>query len=299
MRKFSTLLLSLGMLAPTMSYAATADLTRKVPNNKCYGTRGDTYTENVPQSPGWTEKCNYRLFFFNDIDTVAEVPDGQCITEIRDILNEQLKGLSGNDVMYVMGLADSRGRDKYNINLAKRRMEHVLNMLDPQLRDTKHNSNNLEYFVAGESDDMAQYGGDGRTSNPRERAVCVIISSAGAPKEFVQISSAVSVKQDAHITITKGNHQTLEQRIKSIVAYLRNVSESQGTSVWKNKEGNFNSSRLVSDSVAGVVLGTAGGLITSNVIKKNQVKGGFEDIKCTVGGQIVAEFGDDFSVGMR
>ena len=189
--------------------------------------------------------------------------------------------------------------DKYNINLAKRRMEHVLNMLDPQLRDTKHNSNNLEYFVAGESDDMAQYGGDGRTSNPRERAVCVIISSAGAPKEFVQISSAVSVKQDAHITITKGNHQTLEQRIKSIVAYLRNVSESQGTSVWKNKEGNFNSSRLVSDSVAGVVLGTAGGLITSNVIKKNQVKGGFEDISCTIGGQVVAGWKDEFRVGIH
>jgi hypothetical protein len=40
-------------------------------------------------------------------------------------------------------------------------------------------------------------------------------------------------------------------------------------------------------------------LITSNVIKKNQIKGGFEDISCTIGGQVVADWGDDFNVGIR
>ncbi|MDR1361161.1 MAG: hypothetical protein LBJ18_02525 [Rickettsiales bacterium] len=68
---------------------------------------------------------------------------------------------------------------------------------------------------------------------------------------------------------------------------------------WKNADGGFNTSRLVSDSVAGVVLGTAGGLITSNIIKKNQIKGGFEDISCTIAGQNVADFGDEFQVGIR
>ena len=69
--------------------------------------------------------------------------------------------------------------------------------------------------------------------------------------------------------------------------------------VWKDAEGNFNTARLVSDSVAGVVLGTAGGLITSSVVKKNQVENGFEDLKCTVGGQIVADWGDQFRVGIQ
>ena len=69
--------------------------------------------------------------------------------------------------------------------------------------------------------------------------------------------------------------------------------------VWKNAEGKFNTARLASDSIAGVVLGTAGGLITSHLVKKNQVKTGFEDIQCTVGGQKVADWGDEFMVGIR
>ena len=70
-------------------------------------------------------------------------------------------------------------------------------------------------------------------------------------------------------------------------------------SVWKDAEGKFNTARLASDSIAGVVLGTAGGLITSSVVKKNQVEDGFEDIKCTIGGQNVAEWGDQFRVGIQ
>ncbi len=89
------------------------------------------------------------------------------------------------------------------------------------------------------------------------------------------------------------------ERITSIKGKLDNLRSGLSKSVWKNKEGNFNTSRLVSDSVAGVVLGTAGGLITSNVIKKNQVKGGFEDINCTVRGQVVAGYGDEFQVGIQ
>lgn len=72
-----------------------------------------------------------------------------------------------------------------------------------------------------------------------------------------------------------------------------------GASVWKTDKGTFNYARLASDSIAGVVLGTAGGIITSNVVKKNQIKSGFEDVMCTVGGQNVANWGDEFRVGVR
>jgi hypothetical protein len=72
-----------------------------------------------------------------------------------------------------------------------------------------------------------------------------------------------------------------------------------GSSVWKNDEGNFNTARLASDSVAGVVLGTAGGIITSHIVKKNQIENGFDDLKCTIGGQTVASYGDEFRVGVK
>ena len=70
-------------------------------------------------------------------------------------------------------------------------------------------------------------------------------------------------------------------------------------SKWKNEDGKFNTARLASDSIAGVVLGTTGGLITSSVMKKKQVEQGFEDLQCTVGGQPVAGWGDEFMVGIQ
>ena len=69
--------------------------------------------------------------------------------------------------------------------------------------------------------------------------------------------------------------------------------------VWRNEDGKFNTARLVSDATAGVVLGTAGGLISNKLIKKNQIKKGFDGISCYVGGQLVADYGDEFTVGMN
>ncbi len=92
---------------------------------------------------------------------------------------------------------------------------------------------------------------------------------------------------------------SLTVKINTAITNLNTIKSGFDVSRWKSADGTFNTSRLVSDSVAGVVLGTAGGLITSNVIKKNQVKNGFEDISCTVGGQVVAGWDDQFSVGIR
>ncbi len=89
------------------------------------------------------------------------------------------------------------------------------------------------------------------------------------------------------------------ENINSAVNKINSMAESLKVTVWKDKDGKFNTSRLVSDSVAGVVLGTAGGLITSSVVKKNAVENGFEDIQCIVGGQTVASWGDEFQVGMQ
>lgn len=93
--------------------------------------------------------------------------------------------------------------------------------------------------------------------------------------------------------------EDIGEKVRNMKRDLATIESGFKASVWKTAEGNFNGSRLASDSIAGVVLGTAGGLITSNVIKKNQVKSGFENVQCTVGGQSVAGWGDSFSVGIR
>ena len=108
------------------------------------------------------------------------------------------------------------------------------------------------------------------------------------------------------VTITGDNSQTIAtmqsaSRLKITRAYARMnaLSDNFQVSVWRDKQGNFNTSRLASDSIAAVVLGTTGALVTSNIVKKNQVSGGFEDVQCTIGGQVVATWGDDFSVGIQ
>lgn len=92
-----------------------------------------------------------------------------------------------------------------------------------------------------------------------------------------------------------------ESRIKigDLYKKLDGMSNDFKVSVWKNADGNFNTARLTSDSIAAVVLGTTGALVTSNVVKKNQVSSGFEDINCQIGGQTVAGWGDQFSVGIQ
>ena len=79
--------------------------------------------------------------------------------------------------------------------------------------------------------------------------------------------------------------------------FFKNAQED--ASVWKTESGNFNGARLASDLTAGVVLGTVGGVVSANVIKKNQLKKGYEVLHCTIGGQTVADWGDTFNTGLR
>ena len=87
--------------------------------------------------------------------------------------------------------------------------------------------------------------------------------------------------------------------ISQSVSTLSHIASEIDISKWRTADGTFNTARLTSDSIAGVVLGTTGGLITSHIVKKNQISNGFEDIKCTIAGQSVATFGDEFNVGIK
>ncbi|MFQ6739130.1 MAG: hypothetical protein ACLRFJ_00455 [Alphaproteobacteria bacterium] len=93
----------------------------------------------------------------------------------------------------------------------------------------------------------------------------------------------------------------LRARIEELTAKIDDKITTLDGSLkkWRNTDGSFNTARLASDSIAGVVLGTVGGVITSTIIKKHQVEDGFEDLKCTINGQSVAAYGDEFVVGIQ
>ncbi len=120
--------------------------------------------------------------------------------------------------------------------------------------------------------------------------VWLYVQECGAAPAVVQPNDDGGVSGEATI---------VAQRIRSSYEVLQDLIADFDVTVWRNEEGKFNTARLASDSIAGVVLGTAGGLISSNVIKKSQIKNGLEDIQCTVGGQVVGSFGDEFRVGIQ
>lgn len=116
----------------------------------------------------------------------------------------------------------------------------------------------------------------------------------------------INIIQNATATCTAQQNAQEQQtqsdtlkRITNAVSTIDKYVDGLDVSVWKNANGEFNTARLASDSIAGVVLGTAGGIITSNVVKKNQLKSGFEDIVCTINGHDVGSYGDEIIVGVQ
>lgn len=113
----------------------------------------------------------------------------------------------------------------------------------------------------------------------------------------------INIINEAIATCNIGNQDNDEHgSLKLITGYVSAIDSyvsGLDVSVWKNAEGKFNTSRLASDSIAGVVLGTVGGVVTSTVVKKNQIKNGFEDVYCSISGQEVGGYGDEISVGVK
>ena len=111
------------------------------------------------------------------------------------------------------------------------------------------------------------------------------------------VATSGEITSGGTIAVNQQQEYKIRDAEKILDAFTERAESER--SVWKTSEGKFNTTRLASDITAGVVLGTVGGVVTGVVIKKNQVKKGFEALHCTVGGQKVAEWGDEFSVGLQ
>jgi hypothetical protein len=120
---------------------------------------------------------------------------------------------------------------------------------------------------------------------------CIESDATRQERERQEQEEANRIKQEK-LSISRPKISEAHNNLKTIQASLK-------TSVWKDEEGKFNTTRLTYDAAAGVVLGTIGGVVTSNTIQKKQVENGFEDIKCSINGHIVADWGDEFSVSFQ
>lgn len=228
----------------------------------------------------------------------------QCASDLKQEL-AKLKPSSAEDCLVLLASADYSGEDTgYDNNaLSKRRLD----MVEKMLTGIK-SGDCVEKWYAGASNATVLDNEASPYYDYNQRAVRIIQTRKNAPvyEQIIQnltqytsvSSSSVSVLQVAFNPATE-SEQTLKMRIDGLVQNMSQIESKFKQSHWKTASGNFNGARLASDSIAGVVLGTAGGLITSNVIKKNQLRGGFEDIQCTIGGQIVADYDDEFNVNIH
>lgn len=261
----------------------------------------------------------------------ATLPD-ECREPLTNTLNEMIT----EDVVSIMiiGYASETGNSGHNSDLAQKRADTIYKFVETHLGNAFSKSF-ITTRSAGESEQNVLNDSRVRGEQERYRAVEVVFSYPQDTKKYVDIiylkrlgctsagdlfkkyilhlrengsDAEFSQKEiDSVIEQCKKQNPQLEQSL-SVYQQISNISSQltaihnkfrDNVSVWKDAEGNFNTARLASDTIAGVVLGTTGALVTSHVVKKNQVENGFEDIKCTIGGQNVAGWGDQFRVGIQ
>lgn len=99
------------------------------------------------------------------------------------------------------------------------------------------------------------------------------------------------------IVIPDDHSREIDDAKAVLSAFFKSTRDNR--TVWRTMDGKFNAARLASDLTAGVVLGTVGGVVSGVVIKKKQVEKGFDALHCAIGGQNVADWGDEFRVGLQ
>lgn len=279
------------------SFAATE-------TNKCY----DTTKSGI----------DYTVYFENDrpkekddagktYRQLNQASKANCIDNLESTLGK-IRAENEDNCIILLGTADKTndGIQNYNTKLSIRRVAMVYQMLT----DAISNNDCVRAFAGGASNsyfgDNVNYGQD-----YEERVVRIIVTKKDItpPPQIEEITlnitnnitnnttNSLTAITSVNVNYDDSQLQTQQKRteIGLIISELGRMNDSFGRSHWKTASGNFNGARLASDSIAGVVLGTAGGLITSNIIKKNQIRSGFEDLQCVIGGQVVADYNDEFT----
>ena len=270
------LFLSLLFILPYSAFSITQDSKGSEIRKRILSTIPESSRESESKENGvpcYTYGENDKIIVlrvYHEIDVSKVEEDPECAPLVKNVVGRFSKRIKDNSLIFLTASASFSGPQQYNTYVLNQgRINEMYNLLK-----NSFTSDSLPKDVTTISFNLGQIVFEGEDFNYR-------------------YSEAIMFKN----TIP----DELYNKAKTALAYYKMKSLLKGlkTSVWKDKDGNFNKHRLLSDSIAGVVLGTAGGLITSTVMKKVQVKNGYEDIQCTINGQSVASYGDEFSVGIK
>lgn len=314
--KTSRILCSILVLS---AFSGGAFAARPLPNGQCYRTNGGPdYNMIIYFENDYPKRTDTN---FSDIDGMFSSATGgaqACYRNMKTALQNNVinKITQDDEAIFLLASTDTLAGHDYNVKLATRRAGFAIKALQEAGIPNNVLNNQVKLFIGGESNAANENPESG--SNPEERAVRIIVKQANnytPPVEYheVNLTNNINIQQTnnqstvvASTTQVNVNYNDTELRTQQktteiglIASELKRMNGEFDRSHWKTASGNFNGARLASDSIAGVVLGTAGGLITSNIIKKNQISGGFEDLQCVIGGQIIADYNDEFTINMN
>ena len=305
--KTSRILCSILVLSAFSGAAFAARITE---TNQCYTTKNTgidytVYFENDRPKERTDDGKTYRQ--------LNQASKQNCINDLENTLGA-LRAENSDNCIILLGTADKKNDDKarYNTRLSIRRVKLVYNMLT----DAISNGDCIQAYAGGAANSYMDQNED-NDDDYEERVVRVIITKKDVPpqdafyditmnitnnitnNQSTVVSSSTQINVNYDDSKLQAQQKTTEIGLIASELNRMNSEFERDRSHWKTASGNFNGARLASDSIAGVVLGTAGGLITSNIIKKNQISGGFEDLQCVIGGQIIADYNDEFTINMN
>lgn len=138
------------------------------------------------------------------------------------------------------------------------------------------------------------------TDNECERGVTGYVMFEGVCMPIAQMQQIQSQRAEQQVAQQAAQElQNLRSRIDGYAKTILDIEIAHAddkVAVWKNADGKFNTSRLLSDSIAGIALGTVGGLVVNKVVKDKHVETGFEEIGCAIDDERIADFDDVFVI---
>lgn len=179
-----------------------------------------------------------------------------------------------------------------------------LNIIDETKTDLQCVSNNANNEIVAASpiqtgdDESGAVNTD--TRNECDRGVTGYVMFEGVCMSTAQMQQIQSQRAEQQAAQQSAQElQNLQSRIDSYAKTILDIEVAHAddkVSVWKNAQGKFNTSRLLSDSIAGIALGTVGGLVVNKVVKDKHVETGFEEIGCAIDDERIADFDDVFVI---
>lgn len=167
---------------------------------------------------------------------------------------------------------------------------NIINGTQTDLQCLSQDQNQEETAATTETESSEQQTVDNRSECERGIAGYVFFEGICMPE--YQKNQIEQQRKAKELTGLKSSIDVYADKIAQIEA----AHTGDKVTVWKNEEGKFNTSRLLSDSLAGVALGTVGGLVVNKVVKNNNIETGFDEIGCAIDGEKIANFDDTFVI---